>query len=283
MHAQASVASIHRYAAGNSGEVPWQDVQEQVRRILASRIFSRSARLTRFVSFVMQHALHTNGESLKEYVLGVEVFDRPSAYDPRIDPIVRVEARRLRSKLASYYASVGRADPVIVEIPKGTYTPVFRRQSCPTPIVRELRNSVPAFAVLPFEPLTTIDPAGGFAAGLTEEIVHRLASLREVRLLSSQPGIESSQGTRKLDDQEQLNVLLRGSVRSNANRFRIIAQCIDVSSRIYIWSEAYDRDGQNILSLQNGIAKSIVAGIRNAMLTQPGTAEFSEALWRRPL
>ena len=277
MHARASVASIRRYAAGNSGEVPWQDVQEQVRRILASRIFSRSARLTRFVSFVMQHALHTNGESLKEYVLGVEVFDRPSAYDPRIDPIVRVEARRLRSKLASYYASVGRGDPVIVEIPKGTYTPVFRRQSCPTSIVRELRNSVPAFAVLPFEPLTTIDPAGGFAAGLTEEIVHRLASLREVRLLSSQPGIESSQG-----DQEQLNVLLRGSVRSNANRFRIIAQCIDVSSRIYIWSEAYDRDGQNILSLQNGIAKSIVAGIRNAMLTQPGTSEFSEPLWRRP-
>ena len=135
MHARASVASIRRYAAGNSGELPRQDVQEQVRRILASRIFSRSARLTRFVSFATQHALHGNGESLKEYVLGVEVFDRPSAYDPRIDPIVRVEARRLRSKLASYYASVGRDDPVIVEIPKGTYTPVFRRQSCPTTIV----------------------------------------------------------------------------------------------------------------------------------------------------
>src|SRR5436190_20388594 len=90
------------------------DVRAQVRKILESALFSNCERLTRFISFAAQHVLSGTGEPLKEYVLGVEVFDRTSAYDPRIDPIVRVEARRLRSKLNSYYATVGREDHALV-------------------------------------------------------------------------------------------------------------------------------------------------------------------------
>src|SRR5438045_1490488 len=94
-------------------------VQQQLDRILASALCVRSGRIARFLRFAVEQALHS--ADTKEYLVGVEVFDRPPSYDPRIDPIVRVEARRLRAKLKDYYGSAGAADPVIIELPKGAY------------------------------------------------------------------------------------------------------------------------------------------------------------------
>ena len=79
------------------------EVRAQVERILASRLFARSERLCRFLRFCVEHTLLERGDQLKEQLVGVEVFDRKGDYDPRTDPIVRVEAMRLRSKLKAYY------------------------------------------------------------------------------------------------------------------------------------------------------------------------------------
>jgi hypothetical protein len=81
--------------------------------------------LRRFLHFTVEQELKGEGDKLKEYQIGVEVFDRKESYDPRIDPIVRVEASRLRSKLKEYYSNEGREDPVLIEFPKGSYVPVF--------------------------------------------------------------------------------------------------------------------------------------------------------------
>src|SRR5712671_1078140 len=81
-----------------------RSIEDHLQRILASKEFASSARMSRFLRFAVERALSGQSEQLKEYVLGVEVFDRKESYDPRVDPIVRVEARRLRSKLESYYA-----------------------------------------------------------------------------------------------------------------------------------------------------------------------------------
>lgn len=144
------------------------DIRAQIQKILESTLFSKCGRLTRFISFAAQHVLRGTGEPLKEYVVGVEVFDRACSYDPRIDPIVRVEARRLRSKLDSYYSSVGREDPVLIEFPKGTYAPVFRtRTSYQTMLRVMVANDVGsqlAMAVLPFTLLTAKGLDDGFAA-----------------------------------------------------------------------------------------------------------------------
>src|SRR5690242_1694075 len=74
-------------------------VREALTKSLASPVFSNSARMSRFLQLAVERTLEQRGEELKEYVIGVEVFDRPPSFDPRIDPIVRVEARRLRAKL----------------------------------------------------------------------------------------------------------------------------------------------------------------------------------------
>src|SRR5437879_6423947 len=104
--------------------------------------------MARFLRLTVERALAGQAGELKEYLIGVEVFDRKSSYDPRVDPIVRVEARRLRSKLKAYYEGDGSADRVLIEFLSGTYAPrVMLREAAASP--PEARG-VTTVAVLPF-------------------------------------------------------------------------------------------------------------------------------------
>src|SRR5438270_10470625 len=84
------------------------DIRSELDRILRSRVFIHSRRIRRFLQFVVEECLLQKHHRLKEYLIGLEVFNRQEAFDPRVDSIVRVEARRLRSKLDEYYTSEGR-------------------------------------------------------------------------------------------------------------------------------------------------------------------------------
>jgi hypothetical protein len=105
-------------------------IRRQLTRLTTHRLFVRSARVRRFLEFTIEAHLAGNADQLKEYILGVEVFDRPATYDPRIDPIVRVEARRVRAKLRAFYESDGVGDDLIIDYPRGSYVPhlSWRRQ-----------------------------------------------------------------------------------------------------------------------------------------------------------
>jgi tetratricopeptide (TPR) repeat protein len=103
-------------------------VTAQLNRIVTGPPLSSSPSLCRFLRYVVEETLAGRNGSLKEYSLGVVVFDRGDEFDPRLDPIVRVQARNLRVRLAQYYAGPGTDDPVVIELPKRTYVPVFRRR-----------------------------------------------------------------------------------------------------------------------------------------------------------
>lgn len=98
-------------------------VREQLQRILGSSAFAQSVRRQRFLRFVVEEVLAGRGDQLKGYSVGVEVFDRPTDFDPAIDPIVRIEATRVRDKLREYYQTIGLDDPVRIELRKGSYVP----------------------------------------------------------------------------------------------------------------------------------------------------------------
>jgi TolB-like protein len=100
-----------------------RDVREHLEKILASEGFVNSERLCRFMRFTVEAKLRNEAGQLKEYLVGREVFDRKEEYDPRLDPIVRVEARRLRKRLQEYYDGPGSADPLRIELPRGGYAP----------------------------------------------------------------------------------------------------------------------------------------------------------------
>lgn len=108
-----------------------QEVGVELERILASPLFRKAPRHSRFLSFVVRKTLAGSGDCIKESLIGLEVFDRPPDYDPGAEPIVRVEAGRLRSRLAEYYDDSGRIDPIRINLPRGTYVPVFRRKGTP--------------------------------------------------------------------------------------------------------------------------------------------------------
>jgi TolB-like protein len=110
------------------------DVRRQLDRLLASAGFANAGRMSRFLKFVVEKTLAGEGDRLKEYVIGVEVFDRDASYDPRLDSIVRVEAARLRAKLAEYYAGEGRSDAVILSLPKGGYAPIVTLEQRPAAV-----------------------------------------------------------------------------------------------------------------------------------------------------
>ena len=92
-----------------------------------SAVFSRSPHLRRFLSFIVEQSLAGQGHTLKESVLAHELYGKGTDFDGGNDPVVRVDARRLRDKLREYYE--GRSDPVVISLPKGSYVPVFEGSS----------------------------------------------------------------------------------------------------------------------------------------------------------
>jgi len=104
------------------------EIREHLARVVASLVFRDSLRLKRFLSFVVEATLAGNGDRIKSYTVAVEALGRGSDFDPKTDPIVRVAAGRLRRALAHYYATAGLADPLLIELPRGNYVPIFRRR-----------------------------------------------------------------------------------------------------------------------------------------------------------
>src|SRR5204863_6984648 len=98
-----------------------EECLSQIERIVNSRMLHGSEQLCKLLRYLGEHALEKPGSPLKEYQIATEVFGRPADFDPQLDSTIRVQAGRLRIKLAEYYCTEGADDPVIVELPKGTY------------------------------------------------------------------------------------------------------------------------------------------------------------------
>jgi hypothetical protein len=111
----------------------FNEVRDQLKRILRSAPFRDSPQLMRFLTFVVEASLANKADSLKAYTIAVGALGRGSDFDPQTDPIVRVEAGRLRDALMRYYAKEGRADRLVIDLPRGTYVPNFRRPSIAPP------------------------------------------------------------------------------------------------------------------------------------------------------
>jgi hypothetical protein len=107
------------------------DKWELVKRVAAAAPFQKSARLREFLLYVCDRSLKNRSEEVREQQIGSTVFGRSSDYNPSEDNIVRVEARQLRKRLFDYFAADGKAEPWLIEIPKGSYLPVFLRRQQP--------------------------------------------------------------------------------------------------------------------------------------------------------
>jgi len=229
-------------------------IAEELNRILASKAFRQADRLKRFLAFIVEETTAGRGERLKEYVVGVEVFGKPESFDPRNDPIVRVQARRLRAQLTRYYREEAVESVILIELPKGGYAPVFRQQRS-APVRRTVRPNLVSrntAVVLPFADHSEAGDQEYFCQGLTQEVIHALAATSEVRLFASSEGANAA-------------VVVTGSVRKSGDDVRITMNLIDTASDTYLWSGALDRVLNNIFAVQAEAARTIVEQVKHEL------------------
>jgi hypothetical protein len=112
---------------GENSRIPADAIRNELNRILSSHEFRSSKRSQEFLRYVVENTLSGHHESLKERVIGIDVFGRAPSYDPSEDATVRVKAGEVRKRLGLYYATDGIQDPLRIELPAGTYVPEFRR------------------------------------------------------------------------------------------------------------------------------------------------------------
>lgn len=268
--------AIARAGARALGKDADRRIRQQLARILASTTFSQVDRLKRFVSFIVLEAVAGRGDELKEYVVGVQVFGKDQSFDPRTDPIVRVQARRLRARLGQYYQVEGQADDVIIELPKGGYVPAFRQRETSEAAKRSITAALVsrnAIAVLPFADHSPGSSLGYLCKGVRQEIVHQLAQFPVLRVIAWDP----SESTQQADARETATtlgaaMLVVGSVRSAGAKLRVTSQLIDAASGCYLWSESFDCGSEDSLAVQERVAQAVVKRLRPEILdTRPAS------------
>jgi len=238
-----------------------EKIREQLRRVLASKAFRQVDRLQGFLSFIVEEMLAARGDKLKEFLIGVEVFGKESSFDPRMDPLVRVQARRLRTRLVRYYREEGQNDEIVIDLPKGGYEPVFQRRetSAMKRTVSAALVSRNTILVRPFDDDSSGRDLAYFCNGLKQEIIHALSGMESVRVAASERVQDSS------DPSGQMNVamIVTGSVRKSRDTLRITSSLIDSTSNCYLWSEVIDRNLQDELHVQEEVAQRILKKLQS--------------------
>jgi serine/threonine-protein kinase len=288
----------------SAGEIPQDEVLTALQTVVSSAAFGKTARPARFLRHLVETTLHGQGHLLKESVLGTDVFERPAAWDPRLDPIVRQEAARLRRRLANYYETSGAEAKIRIDLPVGSYVPLFRRKAVeiatapaeaptvgPLPVRKwrlwpyaapgilcvaaaittwlavSHRDSPTSIAVLPFANLTA-DPANRyFADGLTDEITDSLARLKTLRVIarSSATQLHGKTGDpREAGRLLHVDNVLEGSVARSGDRIKVIAHLERVSDGSLLWSNTYERGTADLFAVQSELAAGIAASLKAA-------------------
>src|SRR5579862_6575480 len=185
-------------------------VNQHLDQALSSPLFRKAERQSRFLRFVVDAALQSPDASIKEFEIAVAVYDRRADYDPRTDPIVRVEAARLRARLREYYEGTP-ASRVRIDIPKGQYVPQFIQvEGASVQAISDLSILVPLFRSLGLDPGDQ-----NFCDGLTEEVIHRVAQDRRLRVITQSVAdwLEQTDGPKP-------HFLLEASVRRDGAEIR---------------------------------------------------------------
>jgi TolB-like protein/Flp pilus assembly protein TadD len=271
-------------------------VRCQLAKILSSSGFARNERLSSFLRFVIVQELAGKGDQLKESIIGVEVFGRRPDYDVRQDSVVRTEAGKLRARLLQYYAGDGAADPLVIDLPKGGYMPVFRlverapegrglagpkkRWSAPLWAIvacvvvflaaagwwRLQHQRVPiSIAVLPLLNQSQDRANDYFADGLTSEIIRNLSIIEGLAVRSQTSSFAfkgKSRNVREAGAQLGADYILEGSVLRVGQHLRINAQFVRVSDDFPLWSGRYDRELVDVMFIQDEISRGIVNSLR---------------------
>jgi len=225
-----------------SNDELWREVDA----LLASATFAKAPRMCRLLTFLLEKKISGQEHDINEYAIGLDLFGRDaSTYDTALDPQVRVQIGRLRTRLATYYAALERATAVRIEIPMGSYVPVIVQASAASKPLRYKR-----IQLAPLRNLTGASDCSMFVSGLDAELGSRLfATLGQ--------GVQLSETS---DDNWAPR--LEGSVRIENDHVRASIRLVEPGAGNIAWLSQFDRRGKLCISLQEELAGAICDGLQ---------------------
>ena len=245
------------------------EIQSELERILVDEAFEATQRVREFLRFVVEETLAGNARQLKGFTIATEVFGRDKDFDAAQDPVVRIQAGQLRRALERYYLIAGIQDRVRIDIPKGSYAPVFTlsAQSSASeitdtvwaPIIERVSaQSWPTVVIRPFRNLTGEADLDYVGDGLATELNIELDGSPDVHMLMYR---EKPDGEKSLAFPARFEVF--GSVRKDGNYLKVTAQLVDVTTNEQIWVDALksEFDLSNLIRFQERTANIVAAHI----------------------
>ena len=311
-------------------------IDEQLDRMFESSQFGANDRRRAFLKYIVDETLAGRADRLKGYSIGVSVLGRSEDFDAASDPVVRLEARRLRRELEHYYLTDGSNDPLVITIPKGSYVPSFEFRDLPSlppnaesrkgysgrPRWRapnwlllillallmaavgsmwfqsigtenpptdqattdiDLWGDLPVVAVMPFNPLGNSAVTSVAARGIAEDITTDLARVQGLRVISYASTAGLSDGAVNLIDEGRkmgATHVLRGSLQTMTDGYRLNIGLVDVDSRNEIWAKRFDYKTSDRFDTQTEISREISSTFSIELFPEL-TSRIEDARWTR--
>ncbi len=247
--------------ARTSGEPSPDLALEQLERLLASRDFDATPRSRAFLRFIVEETLAGRQDGLTQTAVATRVFDRRQDFDPTIDPIVRIQAGRLRRSLERYYLLAGGGDPVRIDLPRGGYVPVVRwatrrEEDAATRAVERGDEDWPSVVVGPFRNGGTDPRSDEAGVRFCERLAVEIGRYGDVRVtlwseLEKLGGVACDRG----------GFLLSGHLASDAAGWRAIARLVDCRNARQVWAEEFRGGSSPAAEFQDQAARTVAVRI----------------------
>jgi TolB-like protein len=277
--------------------IPEHHVRAELDRILATKGFSNAGRLSKLLRYIVEKTLAGETDQLKEYSVGVEVFDRDGNYDPRLDSIVRVEAGRLRTRLDQYYNGEGAGSPIRINLPRGGYAARFEQATAPQapqpPQASSYRTALPlaigllfaiaamvmwlgsrdrdsradtrpTAAVLMFEANMIGGDNDNYGARMTEAVASELARMGTVSVASNTSALQFAGQHRPMSEiAAALNssYIVEASIDDEADSILVVARVVDAATDRKMWVSDYRGAREDVRGIAQRIAYDVSAEI----------------------
>jgi len=252
---------------GHDQAVSGNEVRKQLQRLLANTTFRATEAQRSFLSFVVEKTLAGETDEIKGYTVATRVFGRREDFDQSTDPIVSIQANKLRRALEHYYLTAGQQDPLRIGMPKGTYVPKFERQTAVQsgagrPKDRAeadlIESAWPTVLVQLFQNLTGDPDLDYLAHGLTTELATEITRYQDIRVLMVNA---ATPGKRASDSGARFTI--DGSVRKDAQGIKVAVGLNDTRTGVRLWGDTHrcDLEAARLISFQEQVARVVTAKI----------------------
>ena len=265
-------------------------VRSQLHRVLGSPDFGASERNCGFLEHVVEEALAGRADRLKAYNIATTVLGRDSDFDPQNDPIVRVEAGRLRRSLDHYYLTAGKNDNLVISIPKGGYAPLFQTNETNQSLASDESERVqpeteakptgssrggPVIYVASFEEEGDQSAFPNFTHGFTRALIVALTRFNDLAVYGTETSLSYGKDVNHEELRTELGIdfLVMGGTVISPERFDVEVLLIDAKTGRSMWAENFGENltPKNIVAVRDEVANSIAR-----TLAQPFGVIFSE-------